>query len=984
MKNDFNKNPYYDDFDERKNYLKLLFKPGLPVQARELNQIQSVLQNQIGTFADHVFKNGSKVSNCRTSIVNRNYVRLLDVYADSTEEVDVSQFDDTYRVVGEVTKVEGRFVKGTNKDAVDPATLFVIYDVTGEYNDEDVTEFLPGEPLPIVDKNGVVIKRVQVRCPGCPSSDLPDEISPLGTSAFFAIDEGVIYFNSYFIHVDRQEIVLIKYVQYDEAGIVVSQDKFKVGLDLVETIVTAEDDPNLYDISLGYANEAAPGADRYHLEFVLTKREYSAEDGDAFVLLAKVLAGLQVEFMKSDAEYGQLMEEFARRTYEQAGDFTVSPYKTKFYEAKKNATNGSHGWSDTGNEKDLVAVVSPAVSYVKGYRNETKSDTVVTFEKARDTEKVDNFSQYFANRPYVNVKPVTASHIVSPSNSANILSTTELQLYDGPVEGTAVSGNNIGFVKVIDQSIVATGEYKVYVYDVTITRQGSTFGQAKSCKTADGQFVASIVQTDGKAVLNDANNSSLLYPISKKFIKSLRDVENSENGDTTIFVRRKLIGRTDSMGRITFTAQTNESFLAFNPQDNIAYVGTATLPSAMVVLSSSSYITTGGTLTVDAGPSRANQEIVVYANIQKVSQMENTKIVNIKTFTPTTKPTGVIGEVFKLGVADAFQIKSVQLITEGGADPIDVTSDFELLDGQTDMFYTESSIRRIATRNIGTNQSLLISVYYFKHEGAAGFFTVDSYSQLLDEENEWELTYEDIPTYKTSSGTTIRLSDAFDFRPILMNGAISTTGSIPVLSTTAVFDVEFYLPRRDLLCINTKGDIYVKKGTPSLNPVPPVVDSDSMALYQIKLSAYTFDISGVSTKFIENKRWTMREIGNIAKRVDNLEYYSSLSMLEQSTVNMSVKDADGFDRYKNGYLVDSFTNYNASDITNEEFKATIDTNRGELRPVSVPNSTKLEIVVSKSTNVEMKGSMALIPYNEERFQENPYATKTLSINPYMS
>ena len=153
MKNDFNKNPYYDDFDERKNYLKLLFKPGLPVQARELNQIQSVLQNQIGTFADHVFKNGSKVSNCRTSIVNRNYVRLLDVYADSTEEVDVAQFDDTYRVVGEVTKVEGRFVKGTNKDAVDPATLFIIYDVTGEYNDEDVTEFLPGEPLSIVDKN---------------------------------------------------------------------------------------------------------------------------------------------------------------------------------------------------------------------------------------------------------------------------------------------------------------------------------------------------------------------------------------------------------------------------------------------------------------------------------------------------------------------------------------------------------------------------------------------------------------------------------------------------------------------------------------------------------------------------------------------------------------------------------------------------------------------------------------------------------------
>lgn len=118
---DFNKSPYNDDFQYRNNYIKTLFKAGFPVQTRELNTLQSTLQNQIGVFANHIFKNGSKVSNCRTSIVTRDYARLLDVYADTTDEVDVAQFDSTYRAIGEVSKVEAQFVKGTNKTITDPA-----------------------------------------------------------------------------------------------------------------------------------------------------------------------------------------------------------------------------------------------------------------------------------------------------------------------------------------------------------------------------------------------------------------------------------------------------------------------------------------------------------------------------------------------------------------------------------------------------------------------------------------------------------------------------------------------------------------------------------------------------------------------------------------------------------------------------------------------------------------------------------------------
>ena len=61
QKTNLNISPYYDDFDKAKNFYKMLFKPGHPVQARELTGLQSVLQNQIESFGSHIFKEGSMV-----------------------------------------------------------------------------------------------------------------------------------------------------------------------------------------------------------------------------------------------------------------------------------------------------------------------------------------------------------------------------------------------------------------------------------------------------------------------------------------------------------------------------------------------------------------------------------------------------------------------------------------------------------------------------------------------------------------------------------------------------------------------------------------------------------------------------------------------------------------------------------------------------------------------------------------------------------
>jgi hypothetical protein len=44
---DLNVSPYFDDFDATNDYYKVLFKPGYPIQARELTGLQSKSNRKI-------------------------------------------------------------------------------------------------------------------------------------------------------------------------------------------------------------------------------------------------------------------------------------------------------------------------------------------------------------------------------------------------------------------------------------------------------------------------------------------------------------------------------------------------------------------------------------------------------------------------------------------------------------------------------------------------------------------------------------------------------------------------------------------------------------------------------------------------------------------------------------------------------------------------------------------------------------------------
>ena len=77
MATNFNVSPYYDDFAESKNFHRVLFRPSFSVQGRELTQLQTILQNQIERFGEHVFKDGAMVIPGQVTLnTDYEYVKL--------------------------------------------------------------------------------------------------------------------------------------------------------------------------------------------------------------------------------------------------------------------------------------------------------------------------------------------------------------------------------------------------------------------------------------------------------------------------------------------------------------------------------------------------------------------------------------------------------------------------------------------------------------------------------------------------------------------------------------------------------------------------------------------------------------------------------------------------------------------------------------------------------------------------------------------
>ena len=125
---DFNQSPYFDDFDEDKQFYRVLFKPGVAVQTREMNQLQSILQNQITKFGNHVFKDGSMVIPGQVNYNDRaNYVKIAATNLGSNGLSWLEGKTLTTSATGLDGAVEATVFKTIAVTDTDPITLIVLY-----------------------------------------------------------------------------------------------------------------------------------------------------------------------------------------------------------------------------------------------------------------------------------------------------------------------------------------------------------------------------------------------------------------------------------------------------------------------------------------------------------------------------------------------------------------------------------------------------------------------------------------------------------------------------------------------------------------------------------------------------------------------------------------------------------------------------------------------------------------------------------------
>ena len=501
-------------------------------------------------------------------------------------------------------------------------------------------------------------------------------------------------------------------------------------------------------------------------------------------------------------------------------------------------------------------------------------------------------------------------------------------------------------------------------------------------------------------VYNDTTFLPHIFELPQSTIKTV----DPTNLETSYDVKRSY-SRTLSGNTVTITAGTNE---IFNPVTTTNYIlavanGANTgnyIPVSTTVLSRGGS-PTGKTLTVNLtslATSAANvaaystADIVLHSTINKTNSAANkkTKTLVLSATQDYTSNVAAQSTVITLPAADIYAVANVKMSAANVAfgssysssGEIDITDRYVLDNGQRLTFYDLGTLTLKPNQPKPTNP-IRVTFDFFTH-GTGDYFSVDSYSGI---------DYGDIPTF-TSGRKTYQLRDCLDFRPRINNAGTGFTGTGAVVNdfidpnNDLLTDYSYYLPRIDKISIDKTGLIRITEGVSSLNPKEPKAPEDTMPLFIMEQKAYVFDVkTDIDVTTIENKRYTMRDIGRIEDRVKNLEYYTTLNLLEKDTNFLQIQDGDGFDRFKNGFIVDNFSGHGIGDVFNRDYGVAVDPDKNELRPICKVVSIALSETNTSTgqrtaNNYTKTGDLITLPFTHESYIKNQKASKTENINPF--
>ena len=449
-----NVTPYYDDFDKDKNFYRVLFRPGFPIQARELTTMQSILQNQVESMGQHFFKDGAMIIPGQVGYdLSVQAILLQESFLGSDVETYRTQLNGTI-IEGLTTGVKAKVLYSISAQESEKGyiTLYVKYIDSGDTTSESTTNtFLKNEQL-IADKEitfGTTLIEI-----GTPFAQLlPVNATAVGSSAY--ISEGVYFIRGHFVNVPTSYILL------DQYG---SNPSYRVGLQVLESIITPEDDESLNDNAAGTSNYSAPGSHRFRINTSFVKRLVSDEADKDFIELLRI-TNSKVESFVNRTEYSELEKAIARRTYEESGDYVVDTFDVKVREHQDDGfNNGVYQVGETSrqnnlSDESLVAVeVSPGKAYVRGYRTEFITPQYVDVEKPRDFDEVQNGIVNFNLGNFLKVYDVYGWPEISGDGVVDAYQT--LELYDdwgaNATSSVKSGANMIGRCRLVQMQAAST------------------------------------------------------------------------------------------------------------------------------------------------------------------------------------------------------------------------------------------------------------------------------------------------------------------------------------------------------------------------------------------------------------------------------------------------------------------------------------------------------------------------------------------------
>lgn len=906
-------NPYYDDFRVDKKFYRILFKPAVAVQARELTQLQTILQNQISVLGDHIFENGTRINGGELSLDNDViYLKVSSVYQDTN--IYISNFLNN-TIVGQTSGAIGKCIHYAEAEGEDVDTIYV-----------KITNGKQFEP------NEIIVSQENLY-----TTTILQEDS-IGYASICGLNEGYYYYDGTFIRCDKQQILLDKYS---------NTPTYKIGISISDDIITYEDDSSLLDPANESTNYGAHGADRLTYNILLEKRSIESDESlnslSKFIELLRVEDGVIISENKY-TQYSQLDKYLARRTYDESGNFTVDPFDIKLTE------------SEDANNFDIYLGAGKA--YIRGYEFETVSSTKLTLPKARETEKTTNYDINAQYGNYCLVNDINGPFRPCEMEVVNLINSEE----------TNIGKANLRYIYNNESN------YRFYLFNIT-TEDNYSFNDVVKLKNENGS--EAVVTDENGVKLFGTTYNNMLFETPHTSVKTLKPEDTSDtdyitqklfdvsfqNGATAINVtgNNTFYGAT---GTLSSTVKKQHYLIMLN---NVLNAGDTGLSNGDIVNTDNmNIILSSGNqnASFDMNDASFQATATILCSVNLNYKTERAKILQVATITKEYSKT------IDLQYSDIYSLDKV--LKESGED---ITPFFALDNGQRDNMYEHGSITY--TGNDQLTGNLTITFSYFAHTGS-GYLSVDSYSSI---------EYDKIPSYTLNNGNVINLRDVLDFRPRRADNSddiefITSGFDFPRPDSNINANYEFYLKRIDKIILKEDRTFDYIQGVSALNATTPNDRDDAMTLYIIDIPAYTFNMNDISIKYVDNKRYTMRDIGKLDDRVSHLEYLATLTNLENAAKNTITVDENGESLFKSGILVDSFIGHNVGDITNVDYKCSIDSNERILKPSIESISLPLQFIEAQSNNVIDNNGLLTPTYTSESFISQLSSTGNIYINPF--